>query len=133
MILDETTLRSNLTNSNADPYDMGRAFWNEEAVGKILHPKRDEYPGDIIKHWRMKNRQDWFDWSHFPLVAEDENGRIVGFADWSRESKQLAWFDPRRCIAFDISGGVQLRLWRMPLCKYRVRQSNMYHQVASYN
>ncbi|KAF2093405.1 acyl-CoA N-acyltransferase [Rhizodiscina lignyota] len=63
------------------------SFWDEDVTGRIMHPQRHKYPGDVIRYWRKKNRQDYWDWAHCYVVATDDEGKIVGFADWSRERR----------------------------------------------
>jgi hypothetical protein len=62
------------------------AFWDEDAVGIYLHPKKTRFPSHVKKFWRRKLRMDWV--THTIMVAvidnekETEHGKVVGLASW---------------------------------------------------
>jgi L-amino acid N-acyltransferase YncA len=65
------------------------AFWNEDAIGRFMHPRRDEFPYDVKKYWRHKIRVDYLDYRHTFMVAVDEStDKVVGVADWMRMGKK---------------------------------------------
>lgn len=81
------------------------AYWDEEGIGQYFHPHRNEFPGDVKEFWRRMLRQDWYDWQTELVVAESEDGEIVGFAIWVRmgksaESQVLGSWDPRQSTRF---------------------------------
>jgi hypothetical protein len=73
------------------------AFWDEDAIGHNIHPRRSEYPQDVAKFWRARIRQSWWDWDHVFLVATTDDGKVVGAANWMRMGGWggLRWWDPR--------------------------------------
>ena len=96
------------------------AFWDEVLFGRLIHPKRHEYPFDSDKYWYRRFMVDWWDWSHVFLVTteRDESQReiVTGLAHWSRiapskrENRkagwELGWWDPSK---FNVSS-----CWSVP-------------------
>ncbi len=89
-----------------------RAFDDEVLFGRLIHPYRKSYPGDVDKYWYRRFVVSYWDWSHHFLVTTertaDKTGDIVtGFAHWSRiapgwkENNRagwgLTWCDPSKC------------------------------------
>ncbi|KAK5313650.1 hypothetical protein LTR93_010828 [Exophiala xenobiotica] len=92
------------------------AFWDEVLFGRLIHPRRHEYPLDSDKYWYRRFMVDWWDWSHvFLVTTEREKGEsdsqreiVTGLAHWSRiapskgENRkagwELGWWDPRRLL-----------------------------------
>lgn len=60
-----------------------KAFWNEDAVGRFMHPYREQYPSHLDKYWRRILRGGWWDTHHTHLVAINDEGKIVGFSKWT--------------------------------------------------
>lgn len=59
------------------------AFWDEDAVGRFMHPHRDKYPNDVSKYWRGVVRESWWRGNHhWQIVVVDGEGVVVGFAGW---------------------------------------------------
>ena len=71
------------------------SFWNEDAVGRFMHPDRESYPQDVQRYWYRRLRASWWDPSHRLVVAENAEGLAVGIADWVRmgpgTGKGLGW------------------------------------------
>jgi hypothetical protein len=63
---------------------LAAAFWDEDAVGRFMHPEREKFPKDVERWWTRKLRYTFVLWQHEMLIAVDPTGRVVGFADWSR-------------------------------------------------
>lgn len=59
-----------------------KAFWDEDAVGRFMHPHREQYPDGVKKFWRRSLRSIWWEGSHSLLVAVNDQGVIVGYANW---------------------------------------------------
>lgn len=80
---------------------LASAFFDEDVCGRVMHPRRREYPHDVIKAWRCKTRLDYWDWSNTFMVATDDKGAVVAVAEWARKGAvkarlSLAWWDPRK-------------------------------------
>jgi len=75
------------------------AFWDEDVLGNQMHPHREQYPSDVLEHWRRVVRAAWWDWAHVFVVATTDGGEVVGLAYWDRRGKalrtRLAIYDPR--------------------------------------
>ena len=81
------------------------AFFDEDLFGKVMHPRRHEYPNDPALFWHKHIREEWTDWRNkiFVKVVKDEKtGKesIVGVAVWQRQGEGgkkllLGPFDPR--------------------------------------
>lgn len=93
------------------------AFWDEDAVGRNMHPHRNEYPQDVSQFWRASIWRSWWDWDHVLLVATIDDGKVVGAANWTRMGGWggLRWWDPREfpswfhCSSY--SARPALRVW----------------------
>jgi L-amino acid N-acyltransferase YncA len=59
-----------------------KAFWDEDAVGRFMHPRREDFPDDLKKFWRRGLRSIWWEEGHSLLVAVNRDGVIVGYANW---------------------------------------------------
>jgi hypothetical protein len=71
------------------------SFWNEDAVGRFMHPYRETYPQDVQRYWYQHLRANWWDPAHRLVIAENAEGVAVGVADWVRMGpgvgKGLGW------------------------------------------
>lgn len=79
------------------------AFFDDEIIGEIMHPHRDEYPDDVYWFLLQGVRERFWDWRHHFIVVTDD-GKVVGAADWRRlgrggEEMELGRVDPRRSSA----------------------------------
>jgi hypothetical protein len=62
------------------------AFWDEDAIGRFGHPRRNRYPADVRRYWHRRMRQSVANWAHDLIVAVDVQTReIKGVADWVRD------------------------------------------------
>ncbi|KAM5432795.1 hypothetical protein MferCBS31731_007321 [Microsporum ferrugineum] len=112
---------------------LAEGFHEEEAMGPLLHPYRQEYPVDYLNYWRRKCLEKWWNYSYVFIVSfieqdqkpdEREDGRpddrsddkssvrevITGVAQWHRMGpgweaiwKPLGRWDPRLLISSLIS------------------------------
>ncbi|KIW27797.1 uncharacterized protein PV07_07504 [Cladophialophora immunda] len=85
-------------------------FHDEEVVGPLLHPFRDQYPEDYLNYWRRRCRERYWDYSRVFLVSCEKDPRtggeiVVGVAEWQRVGFGWAkvwglrgFWDPRRLI-----------------------------------
>lgn len=82
------------------------AFFDDEIIGKLMHPHRKQHPEDVYWFLLRGIRERFWDWRHqFVVVtAVDEDGkeRVAGAADWRRlgeggRRRELARVDPREC------------------------------------
>lgn len=68
---------------------LAAAFRDDELLGVIVHPFRDQYPSDMYLFFVRAMRQTFYAGpDHFHLVAYDtENGkeRLTGYAHWIRK------------------------------------------------
>jgi hypothetical protein len=75
------------------------AFFDDEIIGELMHPHRDNYPDDVYWFLLRGIRERFWNWRHqFIVVTED--GKVVCAADWRRlgsggEDKELGSADPR--------------------------------------
>ncbi|KAJ8115720.1 hypothetical protein OPT61_g2696 [Boeremia exigua] len=85
-----------------------KAFFDDEIIGEIMHPQRQQYPEGVYWFLLKGIRERFWDWRHqFMVVAtldEDNIETIVGAADWRRlgkggDQRQLSQLDPRNLIA----------------------------------
>ncbi|TID26480.1 acyl-CoA N-acyltransferase [Venturia nashicola] len=60
-----------------------QAFWDEDAVGRFMHPHRDRYPDDVKKYWRGVLRENWWKKGYSALVVVDDQEIVVAFAGWA--------------------------------------------------
>ncbi|OAL31017.1 hypothetical protein AYO20_08438 [Fonsecaea nubica] len=85
------------------------AFDDDVLFGRLIHPHRKSYPGDVDKYWYRRFIVDWWDPSHIFLVTtvRSKNGLaeiVTGVAHWSRMAPSwkenykagwgYAWWDP---------------------------------------
>ena len=75
------------------------AFFDDEIIGELMHPHRDEYPDDVYWFLLRGIRERFWDWRHRFMVVTDD-GKVVGAADWRRlgrggEKMELGRGDPR--------------------------------------
>jgi hypothetical protein len=66
------------------------AFFDDEIIGHIMHPHRDQYPGDVYWFLLRGIRERFWDWRHRFIVVTSNEGtgeRVVGAADWRRLGK----------------------------------------------
>jgi hypothetical protein len=82
-----------------------RAFFEDEIIGILMHPHRQEYPEDVYWFLLRGIRERFWDWRHqfFVVVTQDEHGaeRVAGAADWRRlgeggAARELSIADPRK-------------------------------------
>ncbi|KAI4244961.1 MAG: hypothetical protein L6R42_010318 [Xanthoria sp. 1 TBL-2021] len=86
------------------------AFWDEEVMGKLMHPYRQEHPQDFLRYWRYEVAEWYWSYSHQIVVSYetmqtsdgDEEQLLTGVADWIRHGEGWerlwgiwAWWDPR--------------------------------------
>ncbi|OAP58666.1 hypothetical protein AYL99_07756 [Fonsecaea erecta] len=105
------------------------AFDDDVLFGRLIHPYRKSYPGDVDKYWYRRFVVDWWDPSHVFLVAtvtaEDGWGEVVtGVAHWSRIAPSwkenykagwgYAWWDPRRLFQPIARLAVGILSWLSP-------------------
>lgn len=87
------------------------AFFDDQVIGELMHPKRKQYPQDLYYFLLRGIREDFWDWRHQLLVVtvkiSDEQGVlkevVAGAADWRRlgdggATRDLKWFDPSTYI-----------------------------------
>lgn len=80
------------------------AFFDDEIIGNLMHPHRQEHPEDVYWFLLRGLRERFWDWRHqFVVVTVQEDGqeRIAGAADWRRlgeggQRRELATADPRK-------------------------------------
>jgi hypothetical protein len=78
------------------------AFFDDELIGDIMHPRRKQYPQDIYWFLLRGIREHFWDWRHQFVVVTVKDGnseRIVGAADWRRlgdggKPRELPMVDP---------------------------------------
>jgi hypothetical protein len=46
-----------------------RAFFNDDLFGRVIHPHRAQYPGDVSIYWGEWLRADWENVRNRPIVA----------------------------------------------------------------
>lgn len=80
------------------------AFFDDEVIGKMMHPHRQQYPEDVYWFLLRGIRERFWDWRHQFVIATVEaktstnrEEKIVGAADWRRLGQ----------------GGTQRELWRI--------------------
>jgi len=81
------------------------AFFDDEIIGDVMHPHRQQYPEDVYWFLLRGIRERFWDWRHQFMVVtvilnDDRGERVVGAADWRRlgkggEKMELASVDPR--------------------------------------
>ncbi|KAH7072390.1 acyl-CoA N-acyltransferase [Paraphoma chrysanthemicola] len=79
------------------------AFFDDEIIGEIMHPHRNEHPDDVYWFLLRGIRERFWDWRHQFMVVTD-GGKVVGAADWRRlgkggEARELWRADPRNLIS----------------------------------
>ena len=105
--------RARFSDLSASTRTCSLAFDDDVLFGRLIHPYRKSYPGDVDKYWYRRFVVDYWDWSHVFLVATesataDAGSEIVtGFAHWSRIASGtranfragwgLTWWDPSEC------------------------------------
>lgn len=77
-----------------------RAFWDEDACGRVLHPHRNDFPRDVVKYWRARTRLQYWTWSDILFVAVDKQKKVKAVAGWTMKGSvakkaRPAWWDPR--------------------------------------
>ncbi|KAL6705997.1 hypothetical protein ACN47E_006099 [Coniothyrium glycines] len=98
------------------------AFFDDEIIGHLMHPYREEYPEDLYWFLLRGNREQYWNQRHqFVVVTVNEDGRnehLIGAANWRRlgeggENRELAAWDPRSLIAHIIRRyhGVSLKFF----------------------
>jgi hypothetical protein len=78
------------------------AFFDDEIIGQIMHPHRNQYPDDVYWFLLRGIRERFWDWRHQFIVVTANDGNVVGAADWRRlgkggERMELWKADPREC------------------------------------
>ncbi|CAL8584128.1 hypothetical protein XPA_009733 [Xanthoria parietina] len=89
------------------------AFWDEEVMGKLMHPYRQEHPQDFLRYWKHEVAEWYWSYSHQIMVSYetkptrdgDEEQVLTGVADWIRHGEGWerlwgiwAWWDPRSVV-----------------------------------
>lgn len=102
----EYTLReARLSDVNSIAQVWYKAFFDDEIIGHLMHPHRQQYPEDVHYFLLRGVRERFWDWRHQFMVVTttNENGdeTVVGAADWRRlgdggAQKELYWVDPRK-------------------------------------
>ncbi|KAK2821780.1 hypothetical protein FQN49_007679 [Arthroderma sp. PD_2] len=54
---------------NAISSTLAEGFYDEEVMGPLLHPYRQEYPDDYLNYWRQKCLEKWWDYSYIFVVS----------------------------------------------------------------
>jgi hypothetical protein len=80
------------------------AFFDDELIGDIMHPRRNQYPQDIYWFLLRGVRERFWDWRHQFVVVTVKDGsseRVVGAADWRRlgdggKPRELSMVDPSK-------------------------------------
>jgi hypothetical protein len=88
---------------NAIANILAKAFWDEDATGRFMHPHRESYPQDFEEWWRRRVRVHWWDYRFQILVSTTDKGEVTGVAEWvahgtSAEKRDLWKLDPRKFI-----------------------------------
>ncbi|KAF2817341.1 uncharacterized protein BDZ99DRAFT_565105 [Mytilinidion resinicola] len=85
----------------------GKAWFDEDLFGRVMHPHRDQYPGDVNMFWLRKLREKWVDRNNEILVAtvsdESETKNVVGVAVWKREGsgrRKVSRTSPYRILPY---------------------------------
>jgi len=83
------------------------AFFDEDLFGRVMHPRRQEFPDDPAIYWHGHILNLWCNWQNkvFVAVTQDkESGKevVVGVGVWQRQGKgrkrlTLSSIDPREC------------------------------------
>ncbi|KAF2133573.1 hypothetical protein P153DRAFT_332496 [Dothidotthia symphoricarpi CBS 119687] len=83
-------------------------FFDDEIIGDIMHPHRQQHPKDVYWFLLRGIRERFWNWRHQFIVVttDDGNGReiMVGAADWRRlgfggRARELWRVDPRNLIS----------------------------------
>lgn len=109
------------------------AFFDDEIIGKLMHPNRNEHPEDVYWFLLRGLRERFWDWRHqFIVVTVEEDGkeRVAGAADWRRlgeggRARELAGLDPRKYLHT-----IQF-LFVIPLCTYVLVLSRLAAQESA--
>lgn len=81
-----------------------KAFFDDEIIGEIMHPYRQQYPEDVYWFLLRGVRERFWDWRHQFMVVVTKDGQnvetVVGAADWRRlgnagAQRELLRVDPR--------------------------------------
>jgi hypothetical protein len=88
------------------------AFFDDEIIGELMHPHRNNYPDDVYWFLHRGIRERFWDWRHQFIVVTDD-GKVVGAADWRRlgrggEDKKLGSADPRMSFSKADERAIQL-------------------------
>ncbi|KAF2689936.1 acyl-CoA N-acyltransferase [Lentithecium fluviatile CBS 122367] len=85
---------------------MGRAFFDDDLFGDIIHPYRKQYPEDVNLYWLRRAYVNFWNyrWRWLVAVTKDvSTGKedVVGVAQWERlgaggDKLECAVYDPRR-------------------------------------
>jgi hypothetical protein len=63
------------------------AFFDDEIIGHLMHPHRSKYPDDVYWFLLRGIRERFWDWRHQFVVVTNNEGKVVGAADWRRLGK----------------------------------------------
>lgn len=91
---------------------LAQAFWDGGLFGEVMHPHREDFPGDVEIFWQRKLRVDIWDYRSKFLVATEKDDSssggggkevVVGVAEWQRlgdggKKMECWWFDPRKYL-----------------------------------
>ncbi|KAH8668614.1 acyl-CoA N-acyltransferase [Xylariales sp. PMI_506] len=94
------------------------AFWDDNVVGDIIHPHRQEFPEDFDAYWLRRLHCAFWDYRTRLLVAvdrEEDSGKevVVGVSRWTRmgpggKDMECWRFDPRNLMK-------PLSIWAMDI------------------
>jgi hypothetical protein len=86
-----------------------KAFLDDEIIGDLMHPHREQYPEDVYWFLLRGIRERFWDWRHQFIVVTTRDGNegtagsetVVGAADWRRlgeggRQRELWRADPRK-------------------------------------
>ncbi|KAH6638745.1 acyl-CoA N-acyltransferase [Boeremia exigua] len=82
-----------------------RAFFDEDLFGRVMHPRRNEFPEDVQIFWHKSLQNDWSNPRNVVIVAVTidpaNQEKIVGAAVWQRQGGDTGaqnviakWNDP---------------------------------------
>jgi hypothetical protein len=82
--------RARVTDLPAMADVLAKAFWDEDAVGRFMHPKREQHPRDFMRYWRRRAARGMCDWQREAFVAtlklddlDSTGGQVIGVVEWS--------------------------------------------------
>ncbi|KAI8943865.1 hypothetical protein NX059_001837 [Plenodomus lindquistii] len=120
------------------------AFFDDEIIGVLMHPNREEFPKDVYWFLLRGIREHFWNWRHNLLVVTtfetDDKGHIkeviAGAADWRRlgdggARRELWRVDPRNLIAPFLHAYHRLSLFVFPDRAADPAQSSWLHDAVA--